>query len=160
MKSINCNFCNKKINRKPSQIALARNHYCSNTCRYSSRKNGKDIKCSECGDIVYKTLKELNRSMSQKNFCSILCANRWRGKKFFRDKHPNWKNGESSYRDFAKKHLAIKYCNMCKTQDTRVLMVHHIDKNRKNNSILNLMILCYNCHFLVHHYPEVNILKK
>lgn len=30
------------------------------------------------------------------------------------------------------------------------LNVHHIDKNRKNNSISNLMLVCFNCHLLEH----------
>lgn len=45
-----------------------------------------------------------------------------------------------------------KICRLCKTKDIRVLAVHHIDKNRKNNKISNLAWLCHNCHLLVHHY--------
>jgi len=34
------------------------------------------------------------------------------------------------------------------------LIVHHIDKNRNNNGIENLIWLCQNCHYLVHHYTD------
>jgi predicted HNH restriction endonuclease len=29
--------------------------------------------------------------------------------------------------------------------------VHHIDKDRTNNTLKNLAWLCHNCHYLVHH---------
>lgn len=45
-----------------------------------------------------------------------------------------------------------KICTLCKTEDSRILAVHHIDKNRRNNDLKNLIWLCHNCHFLVHHY--------
>jgi 5-methylcytosine-specific restriction endonuclease McrA len=31
------------------------------------------------------------------------------------------------------------------------LQVHHLDKNRSNNRLENLMVLCANCHCEVHH---------
>jgi len=39
----------------------------------------------------------------------------------------------------------------------KVIIVHHIDKNRKNNKLSNLAWLCRNCHFLVHHHEEENL---
>jgi 5-methylcytosine-specific restriction endonuclease McrA len=44
-----------------------------------------------------------------------------------------------------------QYCGRCKLVDKRVLAVHHKDKNRENNALSNLMWLCHNCHYLVHH---------
>jgi predicted HNH restriction endonuclease len=35
-----------------------------------------------------------------------------------------------------------------------MLVVHHIDENRNNNNHENLIWLCYNCHHLVHNYPD------
>jgi 5-methylcytosine-specific restriction endonuclease McrA len=31
------------------------------------------------------------------------------------------------------------------------LCVHHIDRNRFNNQLNNLMVVCYNCHWAIHH---------
>ncbi|MHA1267983.1 MAG: HNH endonuclease [Candidatus Helarchaeota archaeon] len=39
---------------------------------------------------------------------------------------------------------------MCGIVDDRVLAVHHIDSNRRNNSPGNLTWLRRNCHYLVH----------
>jgi hypothetical protein len=48
-----------------------------------------------------------------------------------------------------------KICRLCKTEDCRVLAVHHSDRNRQNNTLGNLLWLCHNCHHLVHRYePE------
>jgi len=41
-------------------------------------------------------------------------------------------------------------CRKCKYMIVEALEVHHIDKNRSNNSLSNLVILCCNCHRLVH----------
>ncbi|MBU4162493.1 HNH endonuclease, partial [Patescibacteria group bacterium] len=40
--------------------------------------------------------------------------------------------------------------NKCGISDKRVLVVHHIDGNRKSNSIKNLERLCCNCHAIAH----------
>jgi 5-methylcytosine-specific restriction endonuclease McrA len=45
-------------------------------------------------------------------------------------------------------------CKRCGTEDKRVLEAHHIDSNRKNNTIQNLVWLCRNCHHLVHNHKE------
>jgi predicted HNH restriction endonuclease len=45
-------------------------------------------------------------------------------------------------------------CKKCGNKDARVLEVHHLDKNRKNSNIENLIWLCANCHTLVHRYNE------
>jgi 5-methylcytosine-specific restriction endonuclease McrA len=47
-----------------------------------------------------------------------------------------------------------KECNRCNDNDQRILAVHHIDKNRSNNELSNLMWLCHNCHFLIHNFPD------
>ena len=61
----------------------------------------------------------------------------------------------SSYKEILKRNSQIRKCSLCAKDDKRILIVHHIDKNRKNNRVSNLSWLCMNCHFLVHHYTEV-----
>lgn len=46
-------------------------------------------------------------------------------------------------------------------EDGRIaLQVHHIDGNRKNNQLDNLMVLCPNCHALTDNYGVKNILTS
>lgn len=66
------------------------------------------------------------------------------GKKAYR-----YKNGIGGYR----KRALAKYgyiCNGCGVNNKDLLLVHHKDKNRQNNIIENLEILCRNCHWLKH----------
>lgn len=67
------------------------------------------------------------------------------------EQHKNYTTGSSTYRAVMERQSTPKICRLCKTKDPRVLAVHHIDKNRRNNKLKNLAWLCHNCHFLVHH---------
>ena len=78
--------------------------------------------------------------------CSYSCSNT-----VFRsgENNPNYVNGAGSYRS-----RALKYynncCKYCSYNNPDALEVHHIDKNRENNSIENLEVVCANCHTLIH----------
>jgi len=71
----------------------------------------------------------------------------------FGELNNNWKNGSGAYRRIAYKKYGY-ICNKCGITNKKVLLVHHKDRNRKNNNIDNLEILCRNCHTL-EHYEEV-----
>lgn len=58
-------------------------------------------------------------------------------------KHFNFKTGIWSYRKFNK-----GYCEDCSSKED--LQVHHVDKDRNNNSINNLRTLCRGCHWNYH----------
>lgn len=47
-------------------------------------------------------------------------------------------------------------------EDERILEVHHIDENRTNNKIDNLVILCPNCHkkLTLHLLTYEELIKK
>ncbi len=68
-------------------------------------------------------------------------------------KHPKWKGGKRIYRRLAlsKKDLV---CEICGAKEKKVknsnLHVHHIDEDRDNNNLNNLMVLCSSCHKKVH----------
>jgi len=71
--------------------------------------------------------------------CSRGCSNT-----YFRTK-----DGAYSYRDRALKQYGA-VCNGCGFTNLLALEVHHKDKNRDNNSIENLVVLCANCHRIAH----------
>lgn len=110
--------------------------------------------CFICGKETYKKVTQIKRSKSGKFFCGKSCQTKWRNEEFSGEKHANWKIGLHTYRDRMLRSKKEKICQLCLTKDSRVLAVHHIDKNRKNNKISNLAWLCHNCHFLVHHHEE------
>lgn len=161
MELTKCDFCQKEFYRKSSHISYFKNHYCSPKCQHDARRAGKLIKCFSCGKEAYKAPKDLNRSKSKNYFCSRQCSNLWIGTTISRENHPNWKGGQYSYKEAMKRIHKFPRCVLCTEPDKRILAVHHIDKNRKNNNIENLMWLCHNCHFLIHHYSrERNRLLK
>ena len=60
----------------------------------------------------------------------------------------HYKTGKFSYRQKALKSLN-RVCARCGYDEyVEILQVHHIDGNRDNNNINNLIILCPNCHAL------------
>lgn len=56
------------------------------------------------------------------------------------------------YRSILTHSKVLAVCKLCKNKDKRVLAVHHLDRQRSNNKVENLLWLCHNCHHLVHHY--------
>ena len=109
--------------------------------------------CAKCGAEVWKIPAELKKSKSGNVFCSKSCACSYNNEHLRRgDKNPNWKGG--SYNNVAYLKLAYRTyapkCAVCGETDLDMLEVHHIDGNRKNNDIDNLIILCANHHAKVH----------
>ena len=154
MESVFCDYCNREFKRKKSQLKLAVKHYCSMNCARQGSRKGKVVECFECKKLVYKSLKALKTSISQNYFCSRSCSNIWIGKQQRVENNPNWSGGASSYKNIFSRTNTKKMCILCKKYNSRILCVHHVDRNRKNNSINNLVWLCMNCHFLVHNYKK------
>lgn len=151
MPIVQCKKCNNAFYGRPSLIIKSQAKYCSTSCYYKENKLGKNIKCFVCNKETYKQLKAIKNSKSGKFFCGKSCQTIWRNKEFVGEKHKNWKEGLFAYRSVLDRNNVEKACTLCNTTDVRILAVHHIDKNRKNNNVTNLAWLCHNCHFLVHH---------
>ncbi len=149
-----CKHCGKIFYAKPFWIKKGWGKYCSSNCHHTAMRTGQEVRCEICKKLTYKTPKALNGSKSGKFFCSKSCQTQWRNQLYIGKKHANFTTGMYSYRSVLNRYKVPKICHLCKTIDVRVLAVHHIDKNRKNNKLSNLIWLCNNCHFLVHHYEE------
>ncbi|MFA6177697.1 MAG: hypothetical protein WC694_02260 [Candidatus Paceibacterota bacterium] len=155
MPIVKCKICSKEFYGKPFFLKKGHAKYCSQQCMRVGSRTGKIVKCHSCGLEVYKTVKALRLSKSKTYFCTKSCQTKWRNSVFIGPKHANWKDGKHSYRSTMFRHKIPQICKICKTTDFRILAVHHIDRNKKNSSILNLAWLCFNCHFLLHHYKDV-----
>jgi hypothetical protein len=69
----------------------------------------------------------------------------------------------SNWEKLSKKLRLIYPCAICGENDYKLKEVHHIDKNKKNNSTDNLIVLCIDCHRQIHKnilsLPDVNYKK-
>ena len=90
-----------------------------------------------------------NKNKGQESItCSYSCANTYFRSK---DNNPNWQNGSTTYRKHGL-HVYGAKCNRCNyDKNTAALIVHHIDRDRKNNDLSNLEVLCCNCHAIEHY---------
>lgn len=154
MPNLKCLICKGEFYAKPFFIKKGFGKYCSNICAAKSRERGEERPCHFCGKISYKQKRDINRSKSGFLFCGKTCQTNWRNKYYSGDKHSNFKFGLYTYRRALKNNSRKKECTLCKNEDLRVLAVHHIDKNRKNNKVENLSWLCHNCHHLIHHHKK------
>ncbi len=154
MITLSCPQCTKSFSIKPSRLKDGYVKYCSRTCAHKANRKGKLMECGICGKKSYKQLRALKASKSGKFFCGKSCQTIWRNKEFIEEKHANWKGGKHAYRRVMIQSDKQQVCGLCKTRDLRILAVHHLDEDRKNNAIENLFWLCHNCHHLVHYYPD------
>lgn len=147
-----CKTCNKDFYCKPNRIKKGWGKYCSNTCKHKGFYTGIQTVCITCNKSIYKTKTEVSRSKSGKYFCSKSCQTIWRNSTLYiGDRHSNWVNGNASYRKILLREKIPHHCVRCRLNDERILAVHHKDKDHKNNEPSNLMWLCHNCHYLIHH---------
>ena len=158
MPQVNCKICNKEFYAKPNWLLKGFGKYCSHACKRIAQRTGSYKECFICKKKTWKTPKDVRTSKSKLFFCSKTCQTIWRNKiVFVGANHANWKGGHFVYRETMKRTKIPQVCKRCLMKDKRVLIVHHVDKNRSNNHISNLVWLCANCHMLIHH--DINEMK-
>jgi len=130
---------------------LGHKNYCSKECIKASRLKGKEVKCAWCSKEFYAKPSQLKRSKSGKSFCGRSCSNAHRNTLYFGKKHPNYREDSGGYRQKAFDHYG-KECSKCSYKKcVSALEVHHKNRNRKDNRLRNLEVLCRNCHAEEHY---------
>lgn len=153
MPTVNCKKCRKPFIVKPNRLNRGWGKFCSRACQFEGMRNGTVVSCATCGKPVYRTPGDQQKTRSGRFYCSKSCFAKWKNKLWaFGEEHFNWKHGGGAYRNTMLRSNKTPICLNCKLKDIRVLIVHHIDEDRKNNRLDNLMWLCRNCHYLIHEY--------
>lgn len=146
-----CDYCGVKYKKQSRQASKSKyEHYCSIGCGNNHNINTNIVECicSHCGILFSRKKSRLKNSKHSVYFCSRECKDF--GQSYIKQiQPPHYNTGESNYRSKALAAFANK-CSICSYADVNALEVHHIDKDRTNNSLNNLIILCANCHTLVH----------
>ena len=151
MQDVACVICNKHFKVKLSRLKKGWGKYCSNVCKHANLYRGSVHSCTLCGKSVYRPSSETRRSRTSSYFCDKSCLARWKNLHAPKgERHANWKGGEYTYRETMLTLCKNPTCRDCGLADTRVLIVHHIDEDRRNNRLENLVWLCKNCHYLRH----------
>lgn len=170
---VNCISCNKQIKIIGNRYkkSKTKRFTCSRKCmgiynrginnpNYDNHKllgknnpNWKDkhlIKCLECNKeiLVKHCLKEIRK------FCSRECQHKYS----VGENASGWKGGKSNedypytfnekLKTFVRKRDGHK-CQVCgvpQQECIKALCVHHIDYNKMNSEVNNLISLCYKCH--------------
>jgi len=139
-----CEICSSVFTFIATRIDKAK--YCSRICYYKSMSKKGSVKqiCKNCNSEFLKSPCKKN-----KKFCSKECLTN--------HTKNTYKDSFSSVRAFLKRSGRLSKCQICGFDSVPEIMgVHHIDRNRKNNNIENLMVLCPNCHSIEHrkHIPH------
>ena len=146
----NCYICNKAIYKRPSQLKKNGGRaFCSIDCFGISCR--KENPCVVCGKMILGGL--------NKKTCSRSCANINRiGIKYHLGR---LKDNVTSQRALKVRLIKIrgKTCERCNYNKTEILQVHHKDRNRNNNELNNLALICPNCHY-EEHFLEKSWLRK
>ena len=140
---LNCLICNTSFDVIHNRAKTAK--YCSNTCRYKSMvgKGLTSYKCFHC----HKEF--LDSASTKRKFCSKECVNKSAKETF--------KPVFSTVRKMMLTKNLLNQCARCGFDKVKqILGVHHKDRNRHNNDLSNLEVLCPNCHSIEHmkHTPH------
>ena len=124
---LNCNGIHYKL---PCQMQKGRGKFCSKECANKHRQHGTTTNCEFCGNEFYRRFGERKKAVSQ--FCSKEC--------YSNDRVLNAK--KTTYLKIGARHIHIIVAELALKRPLAVgEVVHHIDENKKNNSIENLAVL-------------------
>jgi len=139
-----CAVCKKLIYKRPGEIQKGRGGvFCSRTCYGLSCR--KEKPCIICGSLIL--------AGANKKTCGRVCANKNRAGIKYKISSP--KDKVKSQRSLKTRLLKQRggCCERCDYSKIQILQVHHKDRNRENNKLENLALICPNCH-AEEHYLE------
>ena len=140
-----CETCNKEFTHIASRANKAK--YCSPLCyhRAMDKKGSITLTCKHCGKEFYGSPSDIGK----RKYCSRACVNK--------ESKTTWKAVFSTVRKNMIARGMLDKCERCGFDSSpNILGVHHKDRNRNNNELENLEVLCPNCHSMEHmkHIPH------
>ena len=141
-----CFICKSPIYRRPINIKNSKNGntFCSMRCYGISCR--KENPCIVCGKLILAGL--------HKKTCGRSCANINRAGTKYKIGSPKSKVKSQQALKIRLLNKIGRKCERCSYEKYQILEVHHKDKNRNNNDLENLLLICPNCH------AEEHLLEK
>lgn len=151
-----CNYCGEEF--KPTSHKEQK--FCSEECFGKAKDSKKEVKCNGCGDSIERKENEVKKKNNL--YCCRSCYYKDKKSKYIGENNPNWRGG-SSFEEYPEEfNSQLKQevrerdnhtCQMCGMPEpivedvfNRVLEVHHLDENKDNCEIDNLISVCRSCH--------------
>lgn len=146
-----CEICGKQFDILLSWIKKGGGKFCSNECKHASLVKGLVRRvCKQCGGAFEVFPYKVKNGRGK--FCSKQCQYVWRSIHKRGENSPRWMGG-ISFEPYGPDWTAeLKEsvrkrdgwcCTVCKLAGN---VVHHIDYDKNNNSLGNLITLCAFCH--------------
>jgi 5-methylcytosine-specific restriction endonuclease McrA len=140
--NIECKICRKPIYRRPKEISINKgNVFCSMDCYGKSII--KEHPCVICKRPIAARL--------NKKTCSRSCANKNRAGIKYTGRRLKDKIVSTGLLKIRLIEIRGGKCERCGYNKREILNVHHKDRNRKNNELSNLELICPNCHSEEHY---------
>jgi 5-methylcytosine-specific restriction endonuclease McrA len=158
----NCEVCTTEFQADKREHNRGNGRFCSLKCSASrSRKpKGETVICFRegCNNSFYRSPHKLKKAISKQYYCSNECKSseqRIGGK--LKPLHYGEGIGRKSYRTKAFAAYPVECLDCGYKKHTNILHVHHLDGDRRNAAVENLIILCPTCHEERHagHRPNV-----
>ena len=153
----NCLFCGTLFQASMGEHKRGNAKFCSHSCcsknTHKKQKESKtpNVVCALCGKHFYRPPAKIKAARHFLQFCCRAHkdeAQRIGGIKEIQPAH--YGNGNRTYRAKAFRSMP-KQCSKCGYMKyPEILLVHHLDGNRDNNNISNLIVLCSTCHDETH----------
>lgn len=164
-KWLDCPICGKKFWCFAGRAIKNKNYYCSQECYHKSRVgkpnfgnphkgNKRKTTCSQCKKELVVNLSRFNNY--KRHFCNQKCWGLFFGKLHSGPQHYAWRGGKRGYPSIFNEQLKDRVrvrdnfkCQVCGIPELELkhrLPVHHIDYDKKNCDLDNLISLCKSCH--------------
>jgi len=139
-----CEYCTTIFPKPKRFVSPGKRNFCKRSCQSEFNKNRIVAKCAVCGKIVERRAR-LNKSGLV--FCCQDHKNMAQSHKYNRVLKCGPITATSNYRALALAEYGEK-CAWCNETIKKLLDTHHIDHNRANGDLSNLIMLCIRCHAL------------
>lgn len=150
----NCHVCNKEILYKPSRLKAIKGNkfFCSYECKGVYLSKPLDCKCLICSNLFTRTKSQIEKGGGK--YCSMRCkgiGESGKNSRFWKDgsaKTPYARGWNKALKMLIKERdgFRCKICGVPQIECILPLAVHHIDYNKNNHSLSNLITLCSSCH--------------